>query len=71
MRREMENARRDYTVIESTHGENVLNLLVAVGYLKKLLVNARVLRYLTQHHADVGAEFQKLVDAPDLHIAST
>ncbi len=31
MRREMENARRDYKAIESTHGDNVLNLQVGVG----------------------------------------
>ncbi|MDB5320026.1 MAG: RepB partitioning protein / ParB-like protein [Phycisphaerales bacterium] len=70
MRRETENARRDYKVIEVTHGDNVLHLLVAVGYIKKLLANARVVRFLTQHHADVGGEFRKLVDAPDLDIAA-
>jgi hypothetical protein len=69
MRREMENARRDYKVIESTHGDNVLNLQVAVGYLRKLLANARVVRYLNQRHVDIGVEFQRLVDAPDLDVS--
>lgn len=66
MRREMENARRDYKVVEATHGDNVLNLQIAVGYLKRILANARVNRYLTQHHSDIGGEFKRLVEAPDL-----
>jgi hypothetical protein len=35
-------------------------------YLRKILQNAGVVRYLSQHHADVLGEFQKLVEAPDL-----
>jgi hypothetical protein len=69
MRRETENVRRDYKVIEATHGDNVLHLLVAVGYVRKLLANARVVRFLTQHHADIGGEFKKLVEAADLDVA--
>ena len=70
MRREMENARRDYKVIESTHSDNVLHLLVAVGYLKKLLANTRIVRFLNQHYAEIGGEFQNLVSAPDLDSAA-
>lgn len=66
MRREMENARRDYKLIEATHGDNVLHLTVAIGYVNKLLSNNRVAKYLAHHHAEVGAEFQILVNAPDL-----
>jgi hypothetical protein len=32
------------------------------GYLGKLLGNARVVRYLAQHHNDILAEFQKLAE---------
>jgi hypothetical protein len=70
MRREMENARRDYKVVEATHSDNVLNLLVAVGYLKKLIANTKLVRYMSQHHLDICGEFQKLVEAPDLDIAT-
>jgi hypothetical protein len=66
MKREMENARRDYKVIESTHGDNVLHLTVAIGYLRKLPANYRVARYLAHHHAEVGSEFRQLVELPDL-----
>lgn len=66
MRREMENARKDYKVIESTHGDNVLQLTVAIGYLKNLVANSRVARYLAHHHAEIGAEFHRLIESPDL-----
>jgi hypothetical protein len=37
-------------------------VVLGVGYLRKLLENPRVLRYLSQHHAEIQAEFQKLVE---------
>ena len=45
MEREMETLSRDFRHIEETHGRNVLNLVIAAGYLKKLVDNARVVRY--------------------------
>ena len=53
-------------LIEESHGRNVLNLVLVVGYLKKLLDNARVVRYLSQHHAEILAEFQKIVETKSL-----
>ena len=46
--------RRGLTLIKESHGNQVLNLVLARGYLAKLLRNARVARYLGQHHADMG-----------------
>lgn len=48
------------------YGQNTLNLVLAVAYLRKLLENHGVARYLAQHHAGVLSEFQKLTEAPDL-----
>jgi len=36
------------------------------GYLKKLLDNARVVRYLSQHCGEILAEFQAIVETKDL-----
>ncbi len=47
MEREMENLNHDLRSVEDSHGRNVLNLVLVVGYLKKLLENARVVRYLS------------------------
>jgi ParB-like chromosome segregation protein Spo0J len=66
MEREMENLGQDLRSVEDSHGRNVLNLVLVVGYLKKLLENARVVRYLSQHCAEILAEFQKIVETKSL-----
>ncbi|MCY2987465.1 MAG: ParB N-terminal domain-containing protein [Planctomycetota bacterium] len=66
MEREMENLGQDLRSVEESHGRNVLNLVLVVGYLKKLLDNARVVRYLSQHNAEILAEFQTIVETKSL-----
>jgi hypothetical protein len=51
--KEMETLQRDLKHVEETHGNQVLDLVLPRGYLEKLFRNARVSRYLAQHHADV------------------
>ena len=46
MEHEMESLGREFKLIEESHGKNVLNLVIVVGYLRKLLDNARVVRFL-------------------------
>lgn len=58
MEQEMEALQRDLRLIEESHGDNVLNLVLARGYLEKLFDNTRVTRYLTQHHVDLFRELQ-------------
>lgn len=58
MEQEMEALQRDLKLVEESHGDNVLNLVLARGYLEKLFDNARVTRYLTQHHTDLFGELQ-------------
>lgn len=41
-----------------------LDLVLAIGYVGRLLANARVVRYLAQFHPEILAEFQKIVEAP-------
>ena len=66
MEREMENLSRDFRQIEETHGRNVLNLVTSVAYLRKLLDNASIVRFLYRHQADMLTEFQKIVEATSL-----
>jgi DNA invertase Pin-like site-specific DNA recombinase len=61
-----ESAYYEYLMIEDRHGKNMLNLVIVVSYLKKLLDNARMVRYLSQNHPEILAEFQKLVEARNL-----
>ena len=73
MENETATLARDFKLIEETHGKNVLHLVLVVGYLRKIIDNARVVRFLSQNHPEILGEFQKLVesrslsdDAPDL-----
>ena len=61
MEREMGNLQGQYKLIEQTYGQDVLNLVLAKGYLVKLLDNAAVIRYLRQNQPDVLAEFENVV----------
>jgi ParB-like chromosome segregation protein Spo0J len=66
MQREMQDLKRNFKMIEATHTDNVLHLVLAIGYLKSLLNNVRVVRYLSQHWPDILGEFQKIVESPGL-----
>ena len=66
MESEMESLQREYRLIEENYGCDVLNLTLAKGYLGTLMGNARIVRYLAQHHADILTQFQKLADMTSL-----
>ncbi len=66
MEYEMEGLERDFKAIEETYGENVLNLTLARGYVKKLLENARVVRFLSAQQPDIFSEFEVLAAAESL-----
>ena len=66
MEHEMELLTKEFRIVEDSHGQNTLNLVVVVGYLRKLLDNARVVRYLSQNFPELLAEFQKLVETRGL-----
>jgi hypothetical protein len=66
MEHEMEVLSKDFRMIEESHGRNTLNLVLAVGYLRKLVENDVASGYLAAHHPDILGELRKLVDVPDL-----
>lgn len=66
MEQEMENLERDLKAVESTYGENVLNLTCARGYIKKLLDNAKVVRFLNANYSDIFREFEAVASAETL-----
>ena len=61
MEREMDKVQRDLKGIESRFGEDVLALVVASGYLGKLVRNVGIKRYLTKHHPEILAEFESII----------
>lgn len=62
MERESANLEREFKIAEQTYGTDHLDLVLAKGYLAKLLRNASVVRYLAQHHQEFLSEFQKIAD---------
>ena len=62
MEREMSNLQGQYKLVEQTYGQDVLNLVLAKGYLARLLENESVRQYLQAQQADVLVEFQAIVD---------
>jgi len=63
MEREMEALEKDFKSIEANYSENMMNLTLARGYIKRLLENNRVLRHLREHHGELLAEFQDIAAA--------
>jgi ParB-like chromosome segregation protein Spo0J len=66
MEQEMEALQRDLKSVEQSHGDSVLNLVLARGYLEKLFGNARVTRYLAQNHTDIFRELQAITAGSSL-----
>lgn len=62
MERETANLDREFRIAEQSYGTDHLDLVLANGYLGKLLGNARVVRYLAQHQQEILLEFQRLVE---------
>jgi hypothetical protein len=66
MEHEMQTVQKDFLLIEEGYGRNVVDLTLARGYLKKLLDNSRVVRYLAQKYRELLPELQRIVEAAAL-----
>jgi hypothetical protein len=62
MEQESANLDREFRLVEQSYGTDHLDLVVATGYLNRLIENARVVRYLAQSFPELLAEFQKISD---------
>lgn len=62
MERESANLDREFRLMEETYGTDNMDLVVATGYLQRMIDNARVVRYLAQNFPELLAEFQKISD---------
>ena len=61
MEREMGNLQEQFKLAEQSYGQDILNLVLAKGYLAKLMANEAILRHLTKNHLDVLNEFDSIV----------
>lgn len=63
-RMELESARlqREFRTIERDYGADHLDLVLATGWVARLLENARVVGHLARAHPEILAEFQKIAE---------
>lgn len=66
MEREMANLEGQFKLVEQSYGQDVLNLVLARGYLAKLMDNEAVIRFLSQNQPDVLSEFAAIVQTVSL-----
>jgi hypothetical protein len=62
MQRESRNLGRELGLVDKAYGCDSLDLVLARGYLDRLLSNGRVARHLALHHPDILREFQRIID---------
>ncbi len=68
MQQESESLDREFRAVEKTYSADHLDLAMALGYIERLLGNARVVGFLAQHHPDILSEFQAKIH---LHASAT
>lgn len=66
LERELINLQSQVKVVEDNYGIDNLHLTLAQAYLKKLLVNARIVRWLSQHRPEYLEQFQTIAEVSAL-----
>ena len=67
MEREMGSLQGQFKLVEQSYSQDVLNLVLAKGYLVKLLGNEAVTRFLMRHQPDVLVEFESIIQTVSLN----
>lgn len=62
MERESANLEREVRLVEENYGTDHLELVLARGYISKLMSNEPVIRYLSLHHDEFLPAFEKIVE---------
>ncbi|MBS0126843.1 plasmid partitioning protein RepB C-terminal domain-containing protein [Thetidibacter halocola] len=71
MKIEMANLQKNIKLIEGTLGPDHLRLVVAGRYVKRLLQNDRLARYLDKNHGEILGEFRQIVASLAQPVPST
>lgn len=65
MEREATNIDREFRMIEQSYGSDHLDLVLATGYLCRLIDSVRVVHHLARYHPELLSEFQRIVQMRD------
>lgn len=66
LERETANLHERYRIVEQSYGDDVLSLSLVRGYVKKLLENEAVVRFLEKRHPDFLIEFRTMANTAAL-----
>jgi ParB-like chromosome segregation protein Spo0J len=66
MEREMASLTQDFKAIEASYGDDMLHLVIASGYLARLVNNDEIERYLRSRHPEILDEFRAIISAASL-----
>ncbi len=69
LEREMSHVQEKYKDAEKSYGSELLNLVVAKGYLAKLLENDAVRSWLGRHAADILEQFDRVINTTSMEEA--
>ncbi len=69
MQSEMASLQGEYESIEETFRDDMMNLMLAKGYLAKLLGNAKIVRHLAQRHPEMLTQFQSIAEMRSLTVS--
>lgn len=62
MERESANLEREVRLVEDNYGVDHLDLVLARGYVTRLVSNERITKYLALHHEEFLPEFEKIAE---------
>ncbi|PZR31085.1 plasmid partitioning protein RepB C-terminal domain-containing protein [Caulobacter segnis] len=66
MEREMASLNQDFKALEASYGDDVLHLVIASGYLARLVGNPEIERFLQSRHPEILDEFRSIITAASL-----
>jgi hypothetical protein len=66
LEREAAAVNQDFKALEESYGDDVLNLVVASGYVSRLISNAEIARYLEGRHPELLNELRVIANAVSL-----
>lgn len=66
MEREMASLNQDFKALEVSYGDDVLHLVIASGYLARLIGNPEIERFLQTRHPELLDEFRSIITVASL-----
>jgi ParB-like chromosome segregation protein Spo0J len=70
MERQLETINRDFRALETSYGDDVLQLVISAGYVGRLIGNVAIQEYLTKRQPEVLEELRGIVSSASLDDAS-